>query len=937
MASPPPPPATSTHSQLAALLASSYREKESLQKDLSSTRKRLDAVERQLAILTKPSSSSSPNAGTVISEAAQRLIADLEARVERAEVARDEADARRRLITEAWEELHRYLGILDLRAQDARADFSRIVAEGGGPLVLAPIPVLGHHGSLHTPPSATSPAIMLVPPSHSRAHHRQSSSSSSLPPPQSNTPSSSRVRPRSGSFDDQSPYLSAPPSKRHRSDRVDYDNHHPSSLRTPHLSFQPSYPTRSSHATHSRSSSRSSQRSLSIDEMLLEASTDDPRPRNEPQSPRVVLAHHQHPSSSSHHHPHPGTASSRPLAAASTVGPLDQPGELRTYQTHVFAPPVTGAPTKKGKLGLANGVPTLPTPSATSTSSTAPPQTPTSHSLPSHTHPHHAQHHPSHVHPQPLAQASPPAPSTQQPPQPTVQRTANGSYPPTNQHGQRICRQCGLAGRYKDGKCVEKWGPGPEGPGTVCDRCRKKMKRVERRGTVGGATTTTTTNAIGVGASAGAGNVAVVEGGNPLTHAHTMPARVSRSDTVPAHALANTGGTGNGANGNAVGPGGTQIIGAGFGSKRERDRDRERARESGDRDRERYPSSQPPSQSPHPHPHPPSHLHPHSSNAHLHPHTFPHPQYLHGRTSPSQRSSHGLAGHTPLSSVVAGGVISGAGADTGQRPGSREGQHGGPLPSPPPAIATLPPDEDDQSPSASAAAGTGTKPSVTTSGPGTASGTTGRSSKIGRVHRGSGKVRSGVRPSGSSSGSADGDANADAAAEDGEGEGEGEGDLDADGEEDADGDGEGVDAEGEDADVDVDAEAEAQVEGERETDMDVDSGLLNRPDRSRDRRAKNKKQEDEEDEGEQGEDRDGEEGDKDPEDDLLEAVAAADRRKGGVDLDNTTTITPIKGGSIGLSAREMFPRFDRRGAVGVQRTVVPGASVGVQRAAVKGE
>ncbi|CUA73029.1 hypothetical protein RSOLAG22IIIB_10471 [Rhizoctonia solani] len=53
----------------------------------------------------------------------------------------------------------------------------------------------------------------------------------------------------------------------------------------------------------------------------------------------------------------------------------------------------------------------------------------------------------------------------------------------TNTQGQRTCRQCGLPGRYKDGKCVEKWGPGPEGPGTVCDRCRKKMKRVERRGT----------------------------------------------------------------------------------------------------------------------------------------------------------------------------------------------------------------------------------------------------------------------------------------------------------------------------------------------------------------------------------------------------------------------------------------------------------------------
>ncbi|KAF8148902.1 hypothetical protein B0H34DRAFT_735827 [Crassisporium funariophilum] len=28
-----------------------------------------------------------------------------------------------------------------------------------------------------------------------------------------------------------------------------------------------------------------------------------------------------------------------------------------------------------------------------------------------------------------------------------------------------------MVGRYKDGKCVEKWGPGPMGPGTVCDRC----------------------------------------------------------------------------------------------------------------------------------------------------------------------------------------------------------------------------------------------------------------------------------------------------------------------------------------------------------------------------------------------------------------------------------------------------------------------------------
>ena len=59
-----------------------------------------------------------------------------------------------------------------------------------------------------------------------------------------------------------------------------------------------------------------------------------------------------------------------------------------------------------------------------------------------------------------------------------------GGFPATNDNGERICRQCGERGRYKEGKCVEKWGPGPEGPGTVCDRCRKKKKRIERLGTL---------------------------------------------------------------------------------------------------------------------------------------------------------------------------------------------------------------------------------------------------------------------------------------------------------------------------------------------------------------------------------------------------------------------------------------------------------------------
>ncbi|KIO09614.1 hypothetical protein M404DRAFT_276429 [Pisolithus tinctorius Marx 270] len=539
MTSPPAPSngaVVSTHAQLAALLAASYQEKESLQKELVSARKRLESLDRQLAAFSKSSSSSSPNASSAaISDVAQRYIQEAELRAERAELARDEADARSRVITEAWEELHRYLATLDFRSQDARAGFARIMAEGGGQLVLAPPPAFGSHHShypLHTPPSATSPAIMLIPPSQSRSHHRHSSTPSTHPPSATSHPpqnaSPSRVRPRSNSFDDQSPYLSAPgqpPAKRHRSDRGEYDHH-------PH-------------------------RSLSIDEMLLEASTDDPRPRNnEPPSPRVVLAHHQHPTS----HHNSVTASSRGLVNTPTVGPLEQPGELRTYQTHVFAPPVTGAPTKKGKMSLANGAPTLPTPSNTSTSSTAPPQTPTtSHPLASstsanlsHPHPHHVG--TAHGHPQ------------QQPPQPTVHRTPAGTYPPTNSLGQRICRQCGLAGRYKEGKCVEKWGPGPEGPGTVCDRCRKKMKRVERRGTLGGvggiAAGNITSGVSSVDQQIG-GQHQGGNGVNQLTHAHTMPARVSRSDTVPAHVLPSASvGNGDGNGGGSVGPTGTQIIGS---------------------------------------------------------------------------------------------------------------------------------------------------------------------------------------------------------------------------------------------------------------------------------------------------------------------------------------------------------------------------------------
>ncbi|KAF9224641.1 hypothetical protein BS17DRAFT_85589 [Gyrodon lividus] len=396
-----------SNAQLAQLLSASYRESEALRKDLATTRKRLEKAERLLAsysAATSSSGTSPPNTNNgnatspthSISEPVQRVIAECEARADRAEHARDEADARRRVLTEAWDELNRYLHVIEIRAADARAGFARLVADGGGQLVLAPIPIPGQQQqqqqTVHTP-SAPSPAIMLVPPSTS--HHRSHRHSSSLhglpalPPPPN--PTSSRVRPRSGSFDDPS-YLVAPgqpPSKRSRHDReyehrshsvsvdstykpiqtthyylqsargrpLDIDTHHGSHrshLSSPHLTLQPplAAPHHPNSNTHSRSSSRSSQRSLSIDEMLLEASTDDPRPRGEPQSPRSVIAHHQH--------PHHAQTLSNPRGlvghvSTPTVGPLEQPGEQRTYQTHIFAPPVTGAPIKKAKPGSSAG------------------------------------------------------------------------------------------------------------------------------------------------------------------------------------------------------------------------------------------------------------------------------------------------------------------------------------------------------------------------------------------------------------------------------------------------------------------------------------------------------------------------------------------------------------------------------------------------------
>lgn len=144
-----------------------------------------------------------------------------------------------------------------------------------------------------------------------------------------------------------------------------------------------------------RSSSQDSAGSQDIDEMLLEATTDDRRQL--PRSPRQSSVHghgrgQQHeyhmsfradsPSSEYRGHSQPQLYSHAPprgttslphldshspgsgLPGASVMsgatmqpdpsGPLPQPGQVQTYQTHIFAPPVTGAPVKKSKFATSS-------------------------------------------------------------------------------------------------------------------------------------------------------------------------------------------------------------------------------------------------------------------------------------------------------------------------------------------------------------------------------------------------------------------------------------------------------------------------------------------------------------------------------------------------------------------------------------------------------
>ena len=207
-------------SSLAALLAESYQELESIRKELTATKKQAERAERLSSSLQAlyssvpdqqqidPSeqtlSSSSPSPNAPFPESATRILMDFEDRAVRAEIARDEAEARKRVLMDTWSQLDSYLLALSEAAADARAGYGRIVSEGGGQLVLAQIPTLPggatpkHHRRTPIVPAITLPANPYTYPQPQHAGTR---------------------RPRTPSMDG----YQQPPSKRSRGEDRDRD------------------------------------------------------------------------------------------------------------------------------------------------------------------------------------------------------------------------------------------------------------------------------------------------------------------------------------------------------------------------------------------------------------------------------------------------------------------------------------------------------------------------------------------------------------------------------------------------------------------------------------------------------------------------------------------------------------------------------------------
>ncbi|KAH9012228.1 hypothetical protein EDB83DRAFT_2578683 [Lactarius deliciosus] len=467
----------SSPSQLAHILSTVLADNETLSKDLTIARARYERAEQTLALL-KPSGASLAAAADGYSpppppypEAAVKAILDLQSRLETEKAAREAADSRLRTISEAWLDLDRYLQASEVHLQDARSHFSQLLRDSSTKPSFNPLPAYQPRRS-HPPVPRASVAASQTFPSTAPA--------ASLP---------ARVRHRDDSIED------APPAKRIRRDRgtrhpvevrtchayIAYSvqipefqssrlhPHVPPSYNTPEMNhhLHPAYPAQQPHPRGRRperhdqspslslSPARSRSSSMSLDELLLEATDNNRASPSSPQPghaygipPSYYRVPSIRPSRSPDYrvpHPHrretvpqPSPASPAIASPAQAQPPPQAPRPVPDPTNPHFCSPRYGPTWEKAQNRIPKTIPLL------------------------RLHLRHAR---------------------------LWERLVSRRYLPAafqlrTEKGQRICRQCGLPGRYKDGKCVEKWGPGPEGPGTVCDRCRKKMKRVERRGTL---------------------------------------------------------------------------------------------------------------------------------------------------------------------------------------------------------------------------------------------------------------------------------------------------------------------------------------------------------------------------------------------------------------------------------------------------------------------
>ena len=243
--SPTPSPAVvaTSNAQLANLLSESYREQETLRRDLAFERKRAERSDRILAILKVADTPPSNGAASIdLAEVPKnpdirKVVEEYEKRIAEAESARDEAETRRRDALDAWRQLDDYLSTLEGSARDARTVFSRTRLGDeahGGPFSLSIPPT-----PFFSPSSAhVSVSHSMAPPNNLplRTHSSHSSSRrpSSRAPPMVGLPlpphpipnptsvsggglpsSTGARRPRTPSID--SLYAAAqPPSKRSR-------------------------------------------------------------------------------------------------------------------------------------------------------------------------------------------------------------------------------------------------------------------------------------------------------------------------------------------------------------------------------------------------------------------------------------------------------------------------------------------------------------------------------------------------------------------------------------------------------------------------------------------------------------------------------------------------------------------------------------------------